>query len=401
MSSTRNRLRLLSALLLLFMLIFSLLGFSATIFFAKRGEAQTILQLYNHLKQGDALQPFLASHALEQIDKVRFERLKRDATPFITNDVIAQFASDVGMHIYLYNNRVLLQINTSYFLRSESLYAPFTAPFVVAALLFLALIALLYRFMRQTLRPIAQIQENIARFERKEALLPPNPSDNELEKMSYHFYCSIGDIQALHEQRNLFIRAIMHELKTPLTKARFLTHFLPQEQNKEDFERLFSAMQKELDKLHDFEILNHHAEHVSTRNVNVCEVIEEAISLLLIAPDEVNVTCEATVLEVHQPSLLIVVKNLIDNAHKYRHEGRVEVQMKQHTLQVKNSAKGSGALALQLLTKPFTQGEPRSAGIGIGLYLIQRLCEQFQWELRYDYRDNSHIFSLHFTEKVL
>ena len=57
---------------------------------------------------------------------------------------------------------------------------------------------------------------------------------DEVSQLAMEFKKSVLKLKSLKESRNVFIRNIMHELKTPITKGKFLTQLERNDENNEN-----------------------------------------------------------------------------------------------------------------------------------------------------------------------
>lgn len=102
------------------------------------------------------------------------------------------------------------------------------------------------------------------------------------------------------------------------------------------------------------------------------------------------------ILRLHEPCLRVrasapvltrIMDNLISNALRYTHKGRVVVGARRRAngveIVVLDTGSGIGGAPLRLLTQPFQQGDaPEAAnGYGIGLYVVRSLCEHSGYRL--------------------
>ena len=61
--------------------------------------------------------------------------------------------------------------------------------------------------------------------------------------MANEFKKSALKLKSLKEARNIFIRNIMHELKTPITKGKFLTQLELNTENNEKLKSVFNRLE--------------------------------------------------------------------------------------------------------------------------------------------------------------
>jgi signal transduction histidine kinase len=78
------------------------------------------------------------------------------------------------------------------------------------------------------------------------------------------------------------------------------------------------------------------------------------------------------------PLLRVIVDNLIRNAFQHTYHGKIKITVNQDGLEVINSGTGDNRINdITLRSNDYRM----SAGFGIGLDLVKRLCERFGWKL--------------------
>ena len=83
-----------------------------------------------------------------------------------------------------------------------------------------------------------------------------------------------------------------------------------------------------------------------------------------------------------------MLKNLIDNAIKYSVDNFATVDVVGNKIMVKS--KGDKLKEdLSYYTEPFSQEEKRSAGFGLGLYIVANITEKLDYTLRYRYNQDT------------
>ncbi|MEJ2456078.1 MAG: HAMP domain-containing sensor histidine kinase, partial [Candidatus Thiodiazotropha sp.] len=76
----------------------------------------------------------------------------------------------------------------------------------------------------------------------------------------------------------------------------------------------------------------------------------------------------------------MVLGNLLRNALTFTDRGEVMIRLESDAIEVEDTGQGLGAVDVQQLFHPYVRGE-RSQGAGLGLSLVQRLCERQGWQV--------------------
>lgn len=92
---------------------------------------------------------------------------------------------------------------------------------------------------------------------------------------------------------------------------------------------------------------------------------------------------QTALLTVNSPevALTIVLTNLVRNAINYSGSGDVTILVAEKTVHVVDYGAGMDADELARILKPFERGQSQEAGHGLGLAIVQRLCERYHWHL--------------------
>jgi len=193
-------------------------------------------------------------------------------------------------------------------------------------------------------------------------------------------------------ERN-FTRDASHELRTPLTVIRVASDMALGDQDmtprlRRGLNRIQRAGRDMEAVIDAFLILAREADvepQIELFDVNdiVRYEVENARELLAGRPVEIHVHSEAPV-QLHAPPrvLQVVVSNLLRNACSYTDEGRIDVDVLDDRVVVRDTGIGMSAEALSRAFEPFYRAEPsRPQGTGLGLSIVRRLCDRFGWKI--------------------
>ena len=97
----------------------------------------------------------------------------------------------------------------------------------------------------------------------------------------------------------------------------------------------------------------------------------------------------------------VLISNLLSNVLSYTVQGaKVAISLDEAQLAFTNEGEPLGFPESKLFTR-FGKGSPSYKGNGLGLSIVKQICLSHQWEISYDYVDNTHIFRIRFDMSTL
>jgi two-component system OmpR family sensor kinase len=270
----------------------------------------------------------------------------------------------------------------------------------VVGISLIALLLLLYLAILKKLYPLKRLHREIERFAAGDLDVKISYKyDDEIGKIAKSFDDAIMHIKELIKSKNLFMRNMMHELKTPITKGRIVVESIDDESIKKILVRAFDRMNELINELAQ-------VERVTTRNfepvaeeVSLEEVIDQSRHLLMAEKGKVSVEIENMTLNTDEKLLALAIKNLLDNGIKYSKEKRVLIRSANEG-KIEIVSRGEKLkYPLSYYTEPFSQEEKRSHGFGLGLYIVHNILEKLGCKLEYRYEEGENIFMIVLGEK--
>jgi len=309
---------------------------------------------------------------------------KRGKTIFYTGDPDAPdvriFTIGDG-HYYIYVDmpgyRMMLVDN-----RSQKQIAEIAE--IVGAIL-LVLILLLYYMVLKKLYPLKKLHRQIEQFAAGDLDVKiAYDSHDEIGRIAQSFDKAIGHIHQLMSSKNLFMRNIMHELKTPITKGRIIAETIDDETARTFLIRAFERMNELISDLADVERITMYNFKPTFEDVFLQDVIQRTERILLADPARYTVQVSDRPIHTDTKLLALALKNLMDNGIKYSPDKHVTLQSVGNRLEVRS--KGEPLKEdFSYYIEPFSQEEKRSQGFGLGLYIVHSILEKLGYEFRYAY----------------
>ncbi|MDD2886964.1 MAG: ArsS family sensor histidine kinase [Aliarcobacter sp.] len=208
---------------------------------------------------------------------------------------------------------------------------------------------------------------------------------DEVSLLAQEFKKSAEKLKSLKEARNIFIRNIMHELKTPITKGKFLTQLEHNVENNEKLKSVFNRLESLINEFASIEELISSNKNIEKKFYYLDDVIDNAKDILMIEDEHVISKYENKKLEINFKLFSIAVKNLIDNAVKYSPNKEVLIKTQEQNIIFENSG-DSLKYPLENYFEPFFSNEDKQKdSFGLGLYIIFNILKANNYTLEYEY----------------
>lgn len=254
-----------------------------------------------------------------------------------------------------------------------------------------------YVFLRNKIKPLHLLKKSIIEFSEGNLNISTKIKGNdEIAQVSNEFNKAIIKIKELTESRNLFLRNIMHELKTPITKGKLISDTLLESRRKEILQKAFYRLEYLLEEFAKIEELTSGKIKLQIVEYRIADVIDQALDLLLIEKDKVELQNLDLLINIDFKLFSIALKNLIDNSLKYNKGDKPIIYVENKSIYVKNEANKLKKPFDEYL-RPFSREyESIDKGLGLGLYITNSIVNIHKLKLEYKYEDGFNIFIIHF-----
>ena len=217
-------------------------------------------------------------------------------------------------------------------------------------------------------------------------------SKDEVSLLGMEFKQTALKLKSLKESRNIFIRNIMHELKTPITKGNFLTQLEQNEENNEKLKSVFTRLEQLINEFASIEELISSTKNIEKKFYYLDDVIDNAKDILMIEEESIISKYENKKIDVNYKLFSIASKNLIDNAIKYSKDKKVIISTEGENIIYENSGKEL-EFELEKYFEPFFANEDKSKdSFGLGLYIVHNILKANNYTLEYEYKDGLNRF---------
>ena len=275
-------------------------------------------------------------------------------------------------------------------LDSQNLTNSFYTIFVFVSLLIV--ITILYINTLKKLLPLKELKDKVINFgdEKFDFDLSNSSSKDEVTLLANEFKKSAIKLKNIKESRNIFIRNIMHELKTPITKGKFLLQLEKSDENIEKLKMVFNRLESLINEFATIEELISQNRVLEKKSYFLEDLLDNAKDILMIDDNCVKNSYENIKLNVNFKLFSIAIKNLIDNAIKYSNDKKVEVLTQNEDILFVNSGKKLEG-DFEKYLEPF-YSKSSNESFGLGLYIVFNILKANGYNLLYKYEDGKNIF---------
>ncbi len=212
----------------------------------------------------------------------------------------------------------------------------------------------------------------------------------ELQLVADRLAGSVNKLESYHQREKDFLRTLSHELRTPLAVTRAALDLLQQDTQPPltgdalKLERMRRANNHMLattecllwlwsGKQRDLEVASFDVRGLVAQTVNMNQYLlqHKTVQVALKIPDGLSYTCENKLLK-------MVLENLVRNAFQYTQSGDVHICANEHGLEVINHYIEEDS---QPQERAQNQKQAEDYGYGVGLFLVEKICEQKGWSI--------------------
>lgn len=250
----------------------------------------------------------------------------------------------------------------------------------------LFLIIALYFLTIRSIRPLISLRKSIeALSEGKYMSIPPIKSKDEIGELTRAYHEMVEKMKQLKDARVLFLRNVMHELKTPLTKARLVLAMMEESLHKEKLKDLMGVQESLLEEFARIEKLGAGEQRVDVKKYHIDDILAQVLDLL---PDEepnLTIEVESGFLSVDFDLFCVGLKNIVDNALRYSLDKSAKFSFKDGVILVENRGNPL-KYSLEEHRQPYFLGgqkQRESRGFGFGLFIALRVFDLHEFTTTY------------------
>lgn len=305
------------------------------------------------------------------------------------------FRGDLSYHamVEIVDGRhyVLLQDQSDFEERERILFAVVVVGFVLSLVLAVVLGWLL---ARRVMAPVIRLARQVRHRDQLLGLAPPLAPDyaaDEVGQLAVAFDSTLGRLRQALTRERLFTSDVSHELRTPLMVLATSCELLLANDRLDDraraqVERITRACEEMRELVQTFLMLARAQRNESmAAQAGVGQVADDlttqwrkpiekkGLTLIYERGEPADTRYNATFLQT-------VMGNLLRNALHYTDQGFIRLTLTASGFSVEDSGVGIPEEKREAMFQPFVRGnEKRGEGLGLGLSLVQRICDDQGW----------------------
>ena len=224
----------------------------------------------------------------------------------------------------------------------------------------------------------------------------PGDVDWEVEKLVTSFRSYSKRIQQFVERERTFTRDASHEFRTPLTVIKMASDLLLAEQELDEYSKKYvtriKGSARDMEELIDaFLILARETDkEFEDQHIIVADLVAKEVANAEIYLEDKPVSIDLDLqypleLFTAEKVVAIVLGNLIRNAVLYTNEGTVTIRIKQSSVEIADTGIGMTDDQIKRIFQPYYRaehsGKTKRRGYGVGLTIVKRLSNRFNWRV--------------------
>ena len=362
--------------------------------------ARATLFHLNNFITNDELKKQVQGYQMKEInDKTMQENIVKKA------QIIQKISDKLGLSAILkFENNHYLYIETKYssLLLKDEDYQPYRYDLIkiIFGVVFIIIITAYILTIRK-LKPLRKLKRQMDRFAKGDLEIDcKTDGEDEIAQVSNAFHNAVAQINKLNQSRQLFLRNIMHELKTPITKGRISAEML---ENGKQKDRLIGAFEKLELLINEFASIEQITSGEGIKNVKpyrLIDMLDEAVDLAMVTPSQVDITLEDDiVLHVDFRLFTTAMKNMIDNGIKYSMDQKMSIVANKSKISFISQGNPL-KYDLSHYLEPFVQEKTSHQSFGLGLYIVHHIVKAHHIEFTYEHKESYNYFNFEKLENL-
>ena len=280
----------------------------------------------------------------------------------------------------------------------------------LAVVLLITIILIVSLIIISNMKPIYRLTDWLRNRKVNEAVPQPDSriKAQEFKEIESAVLEASEKSRQIYEEQKRFIGHASHEIQTPIAICRNRLELLVD--NTQLDETQLSEIQKTLDTLNYISRLNKSLLFISKidnhqfkeeTEINIQQIVHQTLDNLSEIYENLNIKVETVedepITVTMDPTLASsLVTNLLKNAFVHnRPNGTINIKLKNNTLSIENTGINKPLDENAVFQTFYKKGENTNS-TGLGLAIAKAVCTEYGFEIRYQFIENQHTFSVKF-----
>ena len=263
-------------------------------------------------------------------------------------------------------------------------YRPWNMLYSYTTIILIVFISFL--LILQRLRPLIRLRKKIAQYGDGDmnVSFKTNGKD-EIALIATEMENTRMKINNLLESRTLFLRNVMHELKTPIAKGTIATQMLDTQKQRDRFSSIFGRLESLVGEFALIEEVTSLNDKSDFKEYRLVDIIDGAIDMAMVDKEFVTVWVSSSEkIDANYRLYTTAIKNMIDNGIKYSVDKHIKIVMINNELCFESLGECI-KYPLSYYIEPFTKDNPSKNSFGLGLYLVDSILKVHDEVLAHEY----------------
>lgn len=356
-----------------------------------------LLQLYKQQTPPQNVEAYFISFGLKRVENQNLQTsvLKGGEISFQRDTLIGNFSS------IIYNDRYYLYITNPHIrvlLESQD-GKNSTDHLWIGFILAIVVLVSTYMSIMKSFKPLRALNANIRRFAGGDMEINcKSEGKDEIAQVANEFDKATKKIRKLIRSRQLFLRAIMHELKTPIGKGRIVSEMIRSDLQKTRLISVFERLDLLLNEFSKIEQLVSESYRLNMLDYPLSSLLEQAIDTLMLdekqMQDSIKLEIEDEIIKADFDVMSLAMKNLVENGIKYSNNAQVYIKTIENGVRFSNRGKELEYPIEHYLQAFMTTSKNDNKSMGLGLYIAKNILEYHGYRLKYTYQMDTHNFDI-------
>jgi len=256
-------------------------------------------------------------------------------------------------------------------------------------------VILLYIITIKNILPLYTLRKKIKLFASGDYEIDCRSNNkDEIGILANEFNEAVKKIKNLRDSRQLFLRNIMHELKTPIAKGRFATEITHDMDLKKALQSIFNRQEYLIEEFARIEKLNANELKLDKKEYLLEDVVDFSLDILNHDKSQVIKDITKAKLTVDFELFGTALKNLLDNGINYSVDSKVKISNTSDEIIIENRG-DKLEFPIENYAKPYFlkgQKQKSSRGLGFGIYIVLNILKLHGMTITYKRNEETNLF---------